>query len=325
MTVRRKRARSQWGLGHRAAMSLVACAVLAARVHADEAVPAAVGHDQQLIQEGHRWADAGDFCKAWQHYDDAARAQQAPNGALLFALGRAAHKAELWEQAVEALQRFLAISTASDESANGLARKWLAEAEAGAARCRGSADSGEPRPVQPRGETAGAPESPAACGQRCASELAAAEPAPPVQPVHAASTPVESAAGARVAPASAATSGEAERAGSGIPTLSYVAWGGALLAAGGMTAAWIAHTIEVDRWNDASCLQGERTREQNCAEHRESYRTAKSWMIGTGIAAAALGATGAITYWLGSGSEPPRATLDCVPGFGPSASCSARF
>jgi hypothetical protein len=147
-----------------------------------------------------------------------------------------------------------------------------------------------------------------------------------VQPVPAPSTPAEPAAEVRVvASSTAATDREAERGGSGIPTLSYVAWGGALLAAGGMTAAWIAHTIEVDRWNDASCLRGERTREQNCAEHRQSYRTAKSWMIGTGVAAAALGATGAIAYWLGSSSEPARASLDCVPGLGPSASCTARF
>jgi hypothetical protein len=371
-------------------LSLAAAVTLLSRpAGADDAAqPSSVTHEQQLLAEGHRLSDAGKFCEAWQLYDEVVRARDTPSAAALFATGRAARKAELWDQAIAALQRFL--DAASDEGARKLAQKWLTEAQAGVARCRIELDPSAPidlaleaEAIPPpgggsschhnrlvrvdRGQTAllnlgwryelrgradGEPLRPLAvravpgipsvatelAGIRsdavelardaCVLSFARQPPAPAaLQQTNGASDdpPPASSPDAVVPHSPRAASDDRNRVQATIPTLSYIVWGGAAVAAAGMTVALIERKVEIDRWNSEQCVREGMTRAQSCSEHRDNYQAASRLALGTGIAAAVLAATGIVIWWLEPGRDGQAAALVCAPGLGPSAACTTRF
>lgn len=76
--------------------------------------------------------------------------------------------------------------------------------------------------------------------------------------------------------------------------LGWVALGGAALFAGGGVAAMLVRDDAAARWNDdARCLGGGRTREQNCAASRERVELMQTLMI-TGYTAGAVLAVSAV-------------------------------
>ena len=72
------------------------------------------------------------------------------------------------------------------------------------------------------------------------------------------------------------------------------AFGGAAIAAGFAVWQWSVRESEVDDWNSEDCLDGGRTRAQNCAGHKSAYESAETWAWVAGGIALALSA-GAIT------------------------------
>lgn len=122
-----------------------------------------------------------------------------------------------------------------------------------------------------------------------AREVVAAEPVvtpPPVTPAppREVTSPPEA---LRVTPAPAPVSRTLHH-------LGWVALGGAALFAGGGVAAMLVRDDAAARWNDdARCLGGGRTREQNCAASRERVELTQNLMI-AGYAAGAVLAVSAV-------------------------------
>lgn len=160
----------------------------------------------------------------------------------------------------------------------------------------------------------------------CVLKLARSSAAPATQPSDTRGQPGPAARSAPIDVAPSIEAGPALAHGpAAIPTLSYIAWGGAALAAVGTTLALIERSVEIDRWNSRECLRDGMTREQTCSEHREAYQSAGTLALATGAAAGGLAATGFLLWWLVPDDGAPDAAMVCTPGLGLSATCTARF
>lgn len=109
--------------------------------------------------------------------------------------------------------------------------------------------------------------------------------------------------------------------------LGWVSLGFAVAGVGGGVAAMVVRDGAAERWNDdARCLAGGRTREQNCGDDRALVSTAHDLMIGGYVAGGVL-AVGAAVLFLASPSSRESAAAPRVSfGIGPgSVSVGGRF
>jgi hypothetical protein len=109
--------------------------------------------------------------------------------------------------------------------------------------------------------------------------------------------------------------------------LGWVSLGVAALSLGGGVIAMVLRDGAAERWNDdARCLTGSRTREQNCSNDRVMVSTAHDLMVGGYVAGGVL-AVGAMVLFLAAPSSQERAAGPRVSfGIGPgSVSLGGRF
>lgn len=109
--------------------------------------------------------------------------------------------------------------------------------------------------------------------------------------------------------------------------LGWVSLGVAALSLGGGVVAMVLRDGAAERWNDdARCLTGSRTREQNCSDDRVMVSTAHDLMVGGYVAGGVL-AVGAMVLFLAAPLSQERAAAQRVSfGIGPgSFSLSGRF
>ncbi len=127
------------------------------------------------------------------------------------------------------------------------------------------------------------------------------------------------AAGSDPKPGAALPAGDEDEDGSLYETLAWVSVGGAAVGFGGALWAWLVHDAAADQWYDDSiCKVNGLSREENCADVRESAETAKVWAIVGLSAGAALSVTAAVLFILSAGdaSDDPSAGVGCIGGPG---------
>lgn len=354
---------------------------------------------QKLIAYGHEQSDAGNFCEAWRLYHEAAGLRRTPDPELLFAIGRAAHKAGMFAQAIAALELYVRVG--ADEGAKEIAERWLREAESRVVRCQIAFErSGAPK-LEIQGRAKSLTKASAACSFD--SELTRDETGaiallnpgwryqlsgtaqgkalklllvrtPPVNSALAstsdpssglwtdltrdgcvlgfsfeqaqsqqlsspsnegierlASQPRTLREPLSVKPTDGPTPGafsSSKRPSDGtrsVPTLSYVAWGSAIVALGGMTAGLVWRQSKIANWNSHDCLRDGKSRLENCAGFQQSYRRAQTWAIVGGASAAAFATAGALLWLLHNPKESSHMPVVWLDRRGLSAGYSVRF
>jgi hypothetical protein len=127
-------------------------------------------------------------------------------------------------------------------------------------------------------------------------------------------------------PGTVSVAGEVDTRSSGPTWLPWL-FGGIAAGAGVATvAAWATREGHVDKWNDAACLQGGQTREDNCRRHRVAGESAERWMW-IGAAATGAASTAAILSAVlqsNSGASERDSALRCGVGLA-EVSCAGRF
>ncbi len=98
--------------------------------------------------------------------------------------------------------------------------------------------------------------------------------------------------------------------------LGWVSVGFAAVGFGGALAGYVLHEDAAARWNDdALCLRGGRTREQNCARHRDEALTAQNLMI-AGFAVGGTLAIGVVLLFATAPSRGERPVVGVTVGNG---------
>lgn len=130
--------------------------------------------------------------------------------------------------------------------------------------------------------------------------------APPTRAAVAPEAPVRGGS----APVAVAPTGSTQR------TLGWIAAGGAVVFGGGGLAAMLVRDSSAAFWNDdARCLVGGRTREQNCSPSRERVELMQTLMIAGFTAGAVLAVSAAIALPLSmSRRHEPALTVGLHPG-----------
>jgi len=115
----------------------------------------------------------------------------------------------------------------------------------------------------------------------------------------------------------------------GTPILAWVALGGAAVGlAGGGIALAIREGHAADWNDDAVCLAGGLSREQNCADSRKSAESAETWAIVGFAAAGVFAAASAVLFLMGSGGDEEAASARLSCGAGPGevgGACAVSF
>lgn len=94
----------------------------------------------------------------------------------------------------------------------------------------------------------------------------------------------------------------------------FLAAGGAAAGVGVGVAFLLVRNGHVDNYNDDRCLDGERTRDENCGDELDAADDAELVMTAGFIGAGVLGVTAAILFLLDGPDAPPRADLGPGPG-----------
>ncbi|MEZ4409900.1 MAG: hypothetical protein R3A52_26010 [Polyangiales bacterium] len=104
-----------------------------------------------------------------------------------------------------------------------------------------------------------------------------------------------------------------------------MALGGRVLLAGALAAQVTERVYAAAYADDARCLAGGRTRDENCAPLRETADTARALAI-TGWVAGGVTLAVAAGLWLFAPRERAAPSLACAPTLGaPGAACALRF
>lgn len=112
------------------------------------------------------------------------------------------------------------------------------------------------------------------------------------------------------------------------PVVGWVSLGVGVVGVAGALIAWRVGENAADHWNDdALCLRGDRSREQNCGRYRRSVHAARTWTI-VGVVVAVAGAAGAsLLLWPSGSADGGNArALACGDGIGEiGVVCTMRF
>lgn len=109
----------------------------------------------------------------------------------------------------------------------------------------------------------------------------------------------------------------AERPSTGGPELTlpaYLAAGGAVAAAGIGVAFLFVRNGRVDTYNGDACLEGGRTRDENCGDELAAANDAEAIMTGAFVGAGVLGVTAAVLFLLDGPDAPTVSGLGPGPG-----------